>query len=81
MTDVAPLDHDPHAASAAFGRRVREVRTQRAISQDELAGATDIHPTAIGRIERGAREPRLTTILRLAHGLNVKPGELVDELR
>jgi transcriptional regulator with XRE-family HTH domain len=36
--------------------------------------------TAIGRMERGAREPRLTTILRLADGLNVEPGELVNDL-
>lgn len=39
-----------------------------------------MHPTAIGRIERGGREPRLTTILRLAHGLGVEPGELVNSL-
>jgi transcriptional regulator with XRE-family HTH domain len=31
-------------------------------------------------MERGAREPRLTTILRLAGGLGVEPGELLDDL-
>jgi transcriptional regulator with XRE-family HTH domain len=31
-------------------------------------------------MERGAREPRLTTILRLADGLGVQPGELLDDL-
>jgi len=74
------LDHDAKQASAAFGQRLRELRNRQELSQDALAHATDIHPTAIGRMERGSREPRLTTILRLAHGLGVQPGELLDGL-
>ncbi|MGH2859943.1 MAG: helix-turn-helix domain-containing protein [Solirubrobacteraceae bacterium] len=72
------IEDDPQAASAAFGHRVRELRDQRGMSQDALADGTDIHPTAIGRMERGAREPRLATILRLARGLGVTPGELLN---
>ena len=75
------LDQDPRAASAAFGQRLRELRAERSISQDDLAHRTDVHPTAIGRLERGSREPRLTTILRIARGLDVEPGKLLDELR
>jgi transcriptional regulator with XRE-family HTH domain len=80
MTCVAATDQNAHAASVAFGQRVREVRGQRGLSQEDLARKTDVHSTAIGRMERGAREPRLTTILRLARGLDVKPGELLDEI-
>jgi transcriptional regulator with XRE-family HTH domain len=75
-----PLADDPSAASVAFGNRLRALRARVGVSQDDLARATNVHPTAIGRIERGAREPRLTTILRLADGLGVTPGELVDPL-
>ncbi|HSS50797.1 MAG TPA: helix-turn-helix transcriptional regulator [Thermoanaerobaculia bacterium] len=74
------LDQDPKQASTAFGKRLRELRNRQDLSQDALADATDVHTTAIGRMERGGREPRLTTILRLANGLNVQPGELVDGL-
>ncbi len=74
------LDEDPHAASLAFGRRLRALRTERRMSQDDLASRTDVHPTAIGRLERGDREPRLTTILRVSRGLGVQPGALLDEL-
>ncbi len=74
------LDQDPQAASVAFGQRLRELRAERGVSQDDLADATDVHPTAIGRLERGAREPRLTTILRLARGLDVEPGDLLNKL-
>jgi transcriptional regulator with XRE-family HTH domain len=77
---VKYLDEDPNAASIAFGQRLRELRAQHGLSQDDLAHKTDVHPTAIGRLERGSREPRLTTILRIARGLDMRPGELVDEL-
>lgn len=60
---------------------MRKVRKREGMSQDMLARETDIHPTSIGRLERGDREPKLTTILRLAHGLGVEPGELMDDLR
>jgi transcriptional regulator with XRE-family HTH domain len=74
------LDQDRKQASSAFGERLRELRDHQRLSQDALAHATDIHPTAIGRMERGAREPRLTTILRLADGLKVQPGDLLNDL-
>jgi transcriptional regulator with XRE-family HTH domain len=77
---ASPLYDDPDKASAAFGQRMRELRAREGVSQDGLAREADVHPTAIGRIERGRREPRLTTILRLAHGLGVEPGELVNGL-
>lgn len=52
--------------SIAFGQRLRELRAEHGVSQDSLARETGIHPTAIGRFERGDREPRLTSILRIA---------------
>ena len=76
-----PLYEDSDAASAAFGQRLREVRARVGMSQDGLAREADVHPTSIGRLERGGREPRLTTLLRLADGLGVEPGELVDRLK
>jgi transcriptional regulator with XRE-family HTH domain len=77
---IQRLDQDPEKASKAFGDRMRELRAREGVSQDGLARETDIHPTSIGRLERGGREPKLTTILRLAHGLGIEPGELVNGL-
>lgn len=74
------LDQDREQASSAFGKRLRELRDRQELSQDALARATDLHMTSIGRMERGGREPRLTTILRLADGLGVQPGELLNDL-
>jgi transcriptional regulator with XRE-family HTH domain len=75
------LRDDADAASRAFGDRMRELRDREGVSQDALARSSGIHPTSIGRLERGGREPRLTTILKLADGLGVEPGELVNGLK
>jgi transcriptional regulator with XRE-family HTH domain len=72
-------EHD-RAMRLAFGRRLWEVRTRRGLSQDDLARETGVHPTAISRFERDLREPRLKSVLLLARGLGVKPGELVEGL-
>lgn len=75
-----PLHEDPERLSAAFGERMRELRAREGVSQDGLARESDVHPTSIGRLERGGREPRLSTILRIAEGLGIEPGELVNRL-
>jgi transcriptional regulator with XRE-family HTH domain len=68
------------AQGAAFGRRLRRLRTERGITQDRLAQITGLHRTTIGLWERGEKEPRLATILRLAHGIDVTPDKLVMNL-
>jgi len=79
MTSTA-LYEDPERLSRAFGARLRELRAREGVSQDNLAREIDIHPTSVGRLERGGREPRLSTLLRIADGLGVEPGELVNRL-
>lgn len=69
---------DPRAASAQFGQRIKEVRAEHGVAKATLARGAGIHPTAVRRFERGEREPRLTTIRRIARGLGVEPGKLLD---
>jgi transcriptional regulator with XRE-family HTH domain len=59
-----------------FSDRLREVRA----AQGVLANRTGIHHTAIGRFERGDRDPSLKSVLRLARGLGVEPGVLLNGL-
>jgi transcriptional regulator with XRE-family HTH domain len=77
---LSVIDLDSRAVSVALGRRLRELRTERGISQERLALRTGLHATTIGRMERGDREPRATMSLRLAQGLEVPPGALLDAL-
>lgn len=64
----------------AFGQRVRDRRHQLGLSQEKLAERARLHPTYIGGIERGERNLSLANILKVAHALDVDPGELVRGL-
>lgn len=66
--------------AVAFGQRVREVRTEKDLTQEAVAEAAGLHPTFISNVERGYRVPTVPTMLRLAAGLGVEPGRLVDGL-
>lgn len=58
------------------GRRVAQLRTQRGMTQDELAEAAGLTVEAISRIERAERAPRLGTLEKLAEGFGVSLSEL-----
>jgi transcriptional regulator with XRE-family HTH domain len=66
---------------AEFGRKVRELRLARGLSQEALAAAAGLHPTHISLIETGKRVVRLTTIQNLAVGLKIQPSELMPPLK
>jgi transcriptional regulator with XRE-family HTH domain len=64
----------------SFGPALRRWRKKRGYSQEKLAVRADIHPTEIGLLERGKREPRLGIIAKLAGALEISPNELFDGL-
>lgn len=57
---------------------LRRLRRHKGWSQEEFAHRADIHRTYISDLERGARNPTITVVDRLARALEVKPGELLD---
>lgn len=59
------------AVKAAFGQRVRELRTKKGLSQEALAMACDLDRTYIGGIERGERNVSLVNIEKIAAALGV----------
>jgi transcriptional regulator with XRE-family HTH domain len=59
-----------------FAKNLRRVRQERKVSQEELAFRCDLHRTEISLLERGGREPRLGTIVKLAGALESSPEEL-----
>jgi len=61
-----------------FAANVRARRHAAGLSQQALSNLTGLHPTEISRIERAVREPRLSTIVRLAKALGIKPSDLLD---
>lgn len=62
----------------AFGRVLREYRERSDISQEVLALEAGIDRTFVSLLERGKRQPTLTTLFRLAKVLDVSPTTLVS---
>ena len=69
-----------HAAVQQFGANVRAAREARGWTQEELAHRTGLAVVQVSRIERGVREVRLTTVLRLITGLEARPDDLLAGL-
>jgi transcriptional regulator with XRE-family HTH domain len=61
-----------------FGSNLRGERKRAGLSQEDLAFKAGLHRTEVSLIERGEREPRLETILKLSRGLEVLPATLID---
>jgi transcriptional regulator with XRE-family HTH domain len=59
-----------------FAVNLRRARQKKRISQEELGFRCELHRTEISLLERGGREPRLGTIVKLAGALGVTPEDL-----
>ncbi|MCW2349178.1 helix-turn-helix domain-containing protein [Sphingobium sp. B12D2B] len=56
---------------------LRKLRTAKGLSQEAFADLAGIHRTYVSDLERGARNPTITVVEKLAHGLGVTAGELL----
>ena len=60
-----------------FGLHVRKLREAKAMSQDDLAYATDMEKSQIYRIEKGKVNATISTLEALAKGLETSISELL----
>lgn len=68
---------DDHAIKLRFGKRLRELRKRKNLSQEGLAALAKIDRSYVGSCERGERNVALVNIERLADALQVPAGELM----
>ncbi|MXS72718.1 helix-turn-helix domain-containing protein [Flavobacteriaceae bacterium W22] len=63
-----------------IGKRIKEVRLQKGISQADLVGRMEgnIDPTNISRIEAGRTNPTVITLYRIAEAMDMKLVDLVN---
>lgn len=55
-----------------FGENLRAVRAQAGLSQEEVGFRASLHRTEVGLLERGARVPRIDTLIKIAAALGVR---------
>jgi transcriptional regulator with XRE-family HTH domain len=63
-------------AHAAFGQAIRRLREERGISQEAFALKCGIDRSHYGGMERGERNPSLTTVYKIADTLGISPSEI-----
>jgi transcriptional regulator with XRE-family HTH domain len=59
-----------------FAANLRRAREAAGISQEELAERCELHRTEVSLLERGGREPRLGTMIKLATALGTDADAL-----
>jgi transcriptional regulator with XRE-family HTH domain len=62
------------------GANIKARRAELGITQEEAAQRSGIHPVEFGRVERGTRDMRISTVAKIAAGLEVAAGELLRGL-
>jgi transcriptional regulator with XRE-family HTH domain len=62
----------------AFGNRVREIRREKGMSQEELSFKAELHRTYIGMIERAEKNITLINIEKISNALKVNIKDLFD---
>jgi transcriptional regulator with XRE-family HTH domain len=60
-----------------IGHRLKDLRIQRALTQEELAEKAGLGKNTVNRMERNLTEPHMSTVRKLAKALSVDPSELV----
>ncbi|MDR3387721.1 MAG: helix-turn-helix transcriptional regulator [Rudaea sp.] len=64
----------------AFGAALREARTRAKLSQEDLGLESGVDRTFVSMLERGVRQPALSTVFALCDAMAIKPGQLVDRV-
>ena len=59
-----------------IGARIKEIRTKRGITQDQLSERMEINPKYLSSIERGKENPTLNTLINLSQSLDVNMDDL-----
>jgi transcriptional regulator with XRE-family HTH domain len=65
--------------ASQFAENIARVRREKHLSQSEVSRRSGVHITEVSRIERGLRDPRISTLIRLARSLDIEPGQLLEE--
>jgi transcriptional regulator with XRE-family HTH domain len=62
----------------ALGKRVRALRKEAKLTQEELAARSGLSTNYVGEVERGQRNPGITALVALARGLEVTVTRLLE---
>ena len=76
----APAHAEQQLMTALLMARVRELRHARGSTVEQLAHESDLTTSTLHQLDGALPDPRLTTVLRLCHGLGTTVAELLGDL-
>jgi len=62
-----------------LGKKIREIRKKRGMTQEELAWKSSVSLNFIGQIERGQKQPSMKTLKRISDTLEVAPSAFFEK--
>ncbi len=62
------------------GKRIKEIRKSKGISQKQLAGILEVTETMVSQYERGLKNPKIETLQKIANALQVSIADLREDL-
>lgn len=71
------MDKQKLAVTTAIGNRIRAMRQENNVSQEELAYRASLNVAYLGQIERGQKCPTVDTLFKISKALNTTLSELV----
>ncbi|WP_333820810.1 helix-turn-helix domain-containing protein [Ohtaekwangia sp.] len=63
-----------------FGIVLKELRNKKGLTQEDLAIQSDLDRTYISLLERGLRQPTISTLFKIAEVLEVTPSSIIKKL-
>ena len=60
-----------------FGKRIKELRIEKDLTQEQFAELSGLHKNYIGMVERGERNPSLKNIEVIANAFNISISKLM----
>ena len=70
--------HNMKSLKYKFGKRVRELRKSRGLTQEQIAELINIEPPNVSKMENGMHFPQPDKIEKIAKALNVEIYDLFD---
>jgi len=74
------IEEEDQSQRTMVGARLRRVREESGLSQQQLSDRCGIAQESLSRIETGRRDPRLATLRKLAVGMGLTLTELLKKL-
>jgi transcriptional regulator with XRE-family HTH domain len=67
-----------HQGIGALGQNLRAARKKLGLTQEQVAERSGVQAGEVSRIESGKRDPQISTVLKLAKAVEVRPGQLLE---